>query len=333
MKLPLTLTGDINLHRIKMKIFVIGGAGFLGSRLVPKLQQNNHEVTVLTRSREKALELEKRGLKAIVGDLLKPESFVNGSVRQDVIISVAMPDIKPARMTSKRFKILKEQTTAYFTTPISLARKFDCPLILTLGTSYRTTGDRVADESWPIERFGMTRIGEDVDPMIERVIENGSPPLIRMMPGEIYGPGGLFRELMYRWMKTGRYRVIGNGANYIPRIYVDDCAEAYAAVIEKMPLGESFIVADDGPCTQRDFADHLAECMGVPRPKSVPGFVIRIVMGDLLYETINMNCLVNNAKAKNLLGWKLKYPTYREGLPAAIKEIENGDANRGRYNN
>jgi hypothetical protein len=35
-----------------------------------------------------------------------------------------------------------------------------------------------------------------------------------------------------------------------------------------------------------------------------------------------MNCLVSNAKAKKSLDWKLTYPTYREGLPEAIKCIE-----------
>ena len=35
-----------------------------------------------------------------------------------------------------------------------------------------------------------------------------------------------------------------------------------------------------------------------------------------------MNCLVSNAKAKRELDWNLKYPSYEEGLPATIREIE-----------
>ncbi|MFX0046514.1 MAG: hypothetical protein ACFE8Z_11755, partial [Candidatus Hermodarchaeota archaeon] len=63
--------------------------------------------------------------------------------------------------------------------------------------------------------------------------------------------------------------------------------------------------------------------MNVPRPKSVPGFIIRMLMGKLIYETVTMNCRVSNSKAKEYLGWKLNFPTYREGLPATISEIEN----------
>ena len=305
-----------------MRVFVIGGAGFLGTHLILKLQKEGHEVTILTRGKEKAYDLENLGAKVVVGDLLQPESFMPALVLQDAVVAVAMPDIRPGRTSSKRFKVLRNQTTSYFSTAIASAEKSSCPLILTLGTGFRTRGEEVVDESWPIERFGMTKIGEHVDPLISEVIRRGSPPLIQMLPGEIYGPGGLFRNFMYEWMKKGRYRVIGSGKNYIPRIHVRDCTQAYIEVLKNMPLGERFIIADDGPCTQREFSDFMADCMNVPRPKSVPGFIVRIVMGKLIYETVTMNCRVSNSKAKEYLGWKLKFPTYREVLPATISEIE-----------
>ena len=307
-----------------MRVFVVGGAGFLGTHLLPKLLEHGYDVTVLTRSREKASSFETDGIKAVVGDLLQPESFIPSLTPQNAVISIAMPEIQPRRITSKRFEILQKQTTTYFSTSIAIAEKLSCPLIVTLGTSFRTSGDEVADESWPIERFGMTKIGELVDPLISEVVKRGLPPLIQMLPGEIYGPGGLFRKVMYDWMKRGKYRVIGSGDNYIPRIYVEDCAEAYIQALGKMPLGERFIIADNEPCTMRGFSDFMADCMNVPRPKSIPGFVVRIVMGKLIYETVTMNCRVSNAKAKKYLDWNLKYPTYLEGLSVAIKEIERG---------
>jgi len=307
-----------------MRVFVVGGTGFLGTYLLPKLLEHGYDVAVLTRSREKASGFESLGIKGVVGDLLQPESFMPSLTPRGAVISIAMPEIQPGRITSKRFGILQKQTTTYFSTSIAIAEKLSCPLILTLGTSFRTARDEGADESWPSERVGMTKIGELVDPLISEVIKRGSPPLIQMLPGEIYGAGGLFRNLMYEWMEKGKYRVIGSGKNYIPRIYVEDCAEAYTQALGKMPLGERFIIADDGHCTMREFSDFMADCMNIPRPKSVPGFIIRIVMGKLIYETVTMNCRVSNAKAKKYLDWKLKYPTYREGLPVAIKEIERG---------
>ncbi len=92
-----------------------------------------------------------------------------------------------------------------------------------------------------------------------------------------------------------------------------------------MPVGERFIIADDGTCTLREFCDFVADCMKVPKPKSVPGFIVRTVPGKPMRETITMNCRVCNAKAIKLLDWKLVFPTLRAGLPATLFKPENPD--------
>jgi len=305
-----------------MKVFVVGGTGFLGTFLVPKLMENGYEVTVLTRNKEKAAHLDSSGANVLIGDLLQPDPILERIPPFDAVISIAMPEVKPGRLSRKKLNQLQAETKSFFSTPIAIARNCQCPLVVTLGTSFTTRGDEIADENWPIERFGIARVGKHVDSLLSEVIERGSPPLVQILPGQIYGPGGLFKRIMYVWMKKGKYRVVGSGDNYIPRIHVEDCAEAYVRVLEKMQTGEKFIIADDDPCTTREFADCMAEHMGVPKPKSVPGFVIRVVLGKLMYETITMNCRVSNAKAKKTLDWQLKYPTYREGLPASVKKLE-----------
>jgi nucleoside-diphosphate-sugar epimerase len=306
-----------------MKVFVIGGTGFLGTFLIPKLMANGHKITVFTRSEEKAHPLESRGISVIIGDLLRPDSILERIPPQDAVVSIAMPEVKPGRISRRKLKKLQDETKMLFLTPLAIAENSQCPIIVTLGTSFTTHGEEMADETWPIERIGIARVGELVDPILSEVLQKGIPPLIQLLPGQIYGPGGLFKRFMYDWMKKGKYRVVGSGDNYIPRIHVEDCAEAYVRALEKMPVGEKLIIADDGPCTVREFADCMAKNMKVPKPKSVPGFVIRAVLGKLLYETITMNCRVSNAKAKEHLEWQPIYPTYREGLPAAIKKIES----------
>lgn len=256
-------------------------------------------------------------VKAVVGDLLEPAPLLSGLTPQDAAIFIAMPKVRPGRITRKQFRILRDQTTTYVSSAMAISERLKCPLILTQGASFRTAGDEVADESRPIERFGMARIGEQVEPLISEAIRRGSPPLVFMLPGQIYGPGGLF-QTMYGWMKEGKYRVIGSGKNYIPKIHVEDCAEAYVKALEKMPIGERFIIADDGPCTAREFADFLADCLKVPKPGAVPEFLIRLVLGRLMYETVTMDCRVSNARAKRVLDWKPKYPTFREGLAAVV---------------
>ena len=127
--------------------------------------------------------------------------------------------------------------------------------------------------------------------------------------------------MMFRMAKKGRGTIIGDGGNCIPPIHVDDCPAAYAAVFEHLDdlaTGERFIVADDVACSSREFAEHLAELCGAPKPKAAPTFILRLILGKLLVEAATMNCRVTNAKAKSVLGWAPCYPSFREGLSATV---------------
>ncbi len=302
-----------------MRVLVFGGTGFLGSRIVPKLLERGHEVTVLTRRAEELPHLESIGASGILGDLLEPEGFLHSLSPHDVVVSVAMP-MEFGRMSRKALAVMRDRATKFVSTTLTVGQKLECPVIVTLGTSYRTGPGEVADETWPIERFGITKVGEDAETLIKRAVEDGQP-IIQMIPGQIYGPGGQFLE-MYRMMTSGRFGIFGKGDNYIPRIHVEDCANAFVLAIEALPIGESFILADDTPCTMREFNEFMAECSNMPKPRTIPRFIARLALGKTLLETIEMNCIVTNEKAKRMLGWVLKYPSYREGLVDTIRELE-----------
>ncbi|UCH05539.1 MAG: NAD-dependent epimerase/dehydratase family protein [Candidatus Thorarchaeota archaeon] len=303
-----------------MKTLILGGTGLLGSSLVPKLLARGHEVSVLSRNPAALSKLETQGVKGILGDLLEPEGFISSLTPHDVVVSIAMP-LEFGRMSRKRFELIHERTTKFTYSALDIGRKLECPIIFTLGTSYRTGPGEVADETWPIERFGITKVGIEAERLIHEAGADGQP-IIQMIPGQIYGPGGMFLE-MYNRLKSGRFGIVGKGDNHVPRIHVEDCAEAFALVIDKMPANESFIVADDTPCTVREFTEFMASCAGMSKPRTIPKILARIVLGKLLLETMEMDCIVSNDKVKQVLGLELKYPSYREGLPAAIKAIES----------
>jgi nucleoside-diphosphate-sugar epimerase len=310
-----------------MRVLVFGGSGFVGHSLVPLLRQHQHEVTVLSRAPELPARLKASATTLLRGDLLSPSVLELDVSHLDAMILLAAPRLFGKRLSHRRFAKVKAELTAIYANALELARRRRCPIIITAGTAFRTTGDQVADESWPIERFGATRVGEDIDPMVQKVVAAGAPKIVWMLPGQIYGPGGMFM-MMYRMAKKGRGAVIGDGSNCIPRIHVDDCAAAYVAALEHLDdlaTGERFIVADDVTCTQQQFAERLAELCGAPRPKPAPAFILKLILGRLLVETATLSCRVTNAKAKRLLGWAPRYPSFREGLQATVEAIERGE--------
>jgi 2-alkyl-3-oxoalkanoate reductase len=306
-----------------MRILVIGGTGLVGSYLLPRLVANNNEVYALTRTGNKIERINKLGAYAILGDIRNPQAFKKDLPdRLDMIVLLAMPSVKPGhRMTRKRKAELREETNDFFRNSMDLAVHYDIPIILPGGTSYKTGIDEIADETWPILRIGLTDIGKDTDEMVERAIQLNHPRVMQLIYGKIYGNGGLFR-FMYEMMAKGRSKIIGNGENFIPNIHARDAAAAIIKAIEKMPVGEKFIIADDTPVTQKDFTIHMAGLMDKKRPGHIPGFVVRLVLGKDFYEIVRMNCRVSNAKAKKILDWHPEFPSYENGLAVTIKEMK-----------
>lgn len=313
-----------------MHVLVLGGTGFLGSALTPRLLERGHRVTVLTRNAAALPRIEAAGSSALLGDLLVPGSFSTRDLDVDVVVLIAQPEIFGRRAGALRLHQLARQVTRMHEAALSLARGHRCPIVLTSGTSFRTEGEQVADESWPLRRAGIARVGAGTDALLEKARAAGVPAFVRILPGQIYGPGGMLRR-MYEWARQGRNLVIGTGSNHIPRIHVDDCADAYVRVVERLPVlsnGDSFIAADDVACTTMQFAEELARQAGLPPPRLAPPLMrvaVRLAMGASLYETVTMDCRVSNARLKRLLGWTPTYPSYREGLAASMRDLVHAE--------
>jgi nucleoside-diphosphate-sugar epimerase len=305
-----------------MKLFVIGATGLVGSYLIPKLIEKGHEVYALTRSENKIGRIKKLGASGIVSDIRDPKNLINKLPQiLDAIVLLAMPSVTPGKRITKKRKIeLREETNDFFKNSMDLAIRYEIPVILPGGTSYRTRNDEIADETWPIRRVGITEIGTDTDEMVAKAILTGKPRVIQLIYGKIYGNGGLFR-IMYDMVKKGKIKIIGNGNNYIPNIHASDAASAIVQTITKMPVGEKFIIVDDTPATQKEFTSYLAHLLHKKEPGKIPGFIVRWVIGHDLYEVVNMNCKVTNSKAKKILDWAPQFPSFREGLDDVVSEM------------
>lgn len=300
----------------RMKILQIGGTGFLGSRIAKKLLEHDHDLTIITRNTQKEMPFDVSKVTLIGGSILQPEKL-DFDEKFDIIVYTAMVPFTPGRISDKKFKELELLTKQYFENTIDLAKRLHCPLILTSGASYQTKGNEVADESYPITRKGMAALGKCYDEMIDQVKSENSIPLIEMLPAQIYGLGGMF-DKMINMAKNGKIVLLGGGKNFMPRVHVDDCANAYVLAIEKMSLGQRFIICDDSVATVKEFMIGLGQMFGAKKIITIPKPVLRMVMGKHIYNTLTMNTKVSNQRIKKELGWEPVYTTYREGFKTLL---------------
>ena len=300
-----------------MNILLIGGTGFLGSHLVKRLIDRRHEVTIISRNPYHDMLFDKSRVRFIKGDILQADKIeIPGRV--DVLVYTAMIPFKPGRISDKKFKELERITGQYLNNTIELAKRLTCPLILTSGASFDTKGNEIADESWPIARKGMAALGRCYDEMIDIIKRDSSIPLIEMLPAQIYGNGGMFGKVI-NMAKNGRIVILGGGSNFLPRIHVNDCADAYVLAIEKLPVGKRFIISDNENLRVKDFMLHLAKAFGARKIINIPNPLLRVVTGKHIFNTLTMNTKVSNDLIKRELGCTPNYPSYREGIKSLLE--------------
>ena len=77
-------------------------------------------------------------------------------------------------------------------------------------------------------------------------------------------------------------------------------------------------VVDDEPAALRDWAPAFAEALGAKPPLRVPTWLAKLFAGDAVGMALGMRG-ASNAKAKRELGWKPRYPSWRQGFRQGLE--------------
>jgi nucleoside-diphosphate-sugar epimerase len=132
------------------------------------------------------------------------------------------------------------------------------------------------------------------------------------LPG-IYGPG---RSALDR-VREGKAHRVDLPDQIFSRIHVDDIVSAVLAGFGA-PTG-AYNVSDDYPCSQNDVIAYAATLCGLNPPATIG--LDDPSLSPMARAFYGENRRVANGKAKRLLGWTPRYPTYREGLRALAGEF------------
>ncbi|HWA54400.1 MAG TPA: NAD(P)-dependent oxidoreductase, partial [Solirubrobacterales bacterium] len=78
-------------------------------------------------------------------------------------------------------------------------------------------------------------------------------------------------------------------------------------------------VVDDEPAPMREWVPAFAAAVGAKKPRRVPVWLARLVVGSAAVGMATDMRGASNAKAKRELGWQPRYPSWRQGFadPAA----------------
>ncbi|WP_296176048.1 SDR family NAD(P)-dependent oxidoreductase [uncultured Brevundimonas sp.] len=128
----------------------------------------------------------------------------------------------------------------------------------------------------------------------------------------IYGPG---RSPLDR-LRDGSARLVKKPGQVFNRIHVEDAVAGFFASMARPHPGRAYTLADDEPAPADVVIRGAARRLGLPLPPEVA--LDDPSVSDAMRRFYNDSKRLSNARAKAELGWRPKYPTWREGLEALI---------------
>jgi nucleoside-diphosphate-sugar epimerase len=310
-----------------MRVLVVGASGAIGRRLVPQLVEHGHEVTGTSRSPAKAGQLRALGAQPIVLDVLDTPAVraAIGAARPDAIIyqATALANAGFSRNLDRTFAQTNRLRTEG--TDILLAAAGEAGVRRIIAQSfapyrYAREGGPVKTEDDPLDANPPKPARQTFAAMkhLDAAVTSANGIALRY--------GGFYSEpdAMTKAVRRRLYPIIDDGSGVMPFIHLDDAAAA--TVLALSQDGPAiYNITDDEPAPARDYLPVLAEALGAKPPRRLPLWLARLAMGESL-PMMTESRGASNAKAKKELGWTLRYPTWRQGFPAAFARPDTSHA-------
>jgi nucleoside-diphosphate-sugar epimerase len=300
-----------------MRVFVTGGSGFIGSRLVQTLVASGHQAVCLSRSGETSARLAELGAEVLSGDFLSPDT-VRGCLHEARPTHVAhlAAEIATQRNKERIDKINVRGTE----TLVAACRDLDIERFLFLSTVVRgkANGEIFCEDDVIPATTAYGKSKQAGDEIVMHANREWDLPAIILRPSHVYGAGGWFAELL----ADSGFRIPGKGDNLWDMVHVDDVVSACMLVLEKAPAGSIYHVCDDQPIVMNDFFARVAEALGRKPYGHAPVWLAKALRGSGPIVAAVRSARSSNARLKEL-GWTPRYPNSADAIPDVVKALAN----------
>jgi len=281
---------------------VILGCGYVGTRIAKAALAQGRAVRVCARSTGRMQPLGALGADVKFLDATTPKNFT--AAMSSMAGSTVVYSIPPVTALPPGHAIRAALQAAYGNGALYFIHFSSCGLY----------GDEPDDDVWIDEDTptrpdaAMQNIMSDETEVERAAFERMRTVVLRLAP--VYGPGRGVRNRI----RKGDYRILDEGQHVTSRIHVDDVARIVFAAEQKAPNKSIYLVGDDEPTTQGEYAKWLSDRMGVPLPP------YRAMFEPGKAKVAHRNRKIRNAKLKRELGIELQYASFREGEEAIEKD-------------
>ena len=285
-----------------MRLFVFG-LGFSARAFVREAKDRFEWIGATTRSPEKADAMRAQGITPFLFDGTQKGEGIADALSQatHVLVSIA-PDTEG------------DPVLLHHRDDLAAAPPRWIGYLSTVGVYGNHDGAWVDEDTpvTPLSKRSHQRVAaENAWLMLSR--QTGIPVQIFRLSG-IYGPG---RNAFVNFEKGKARRLVKPGQVF-NRIHVDDIAGTLMAAISHEPSTRIFNVTDDEPAAPQDVVAHAAELLGVAPPPEQDFETADL--SPMARSFYGENKRVSNARVKEELGYRFRFPDYRAALAALHRD-------------
>ena len=305
-----------------MKVFIAGGTGFIGQALIHKLLRTGHAVTTLARNPGKLGDLSGQ-IRMIPGSPLIPGPWQQEVAGHEVIVNLTGTSIFTRWTPAAKEMILESRVAATRNIVEAIPDMALSPPTLINGSAagyYGFCRDEEKYEPDPPGAGFLASVCQAWEKEANRA--QGKARVVLMRTGVVLGKNGGALDAMLPAFRLGVGGKLGHGRQWFPWIHLDDLTSALVFLMETQGIHGPVNLSAPAPVRNAEFTRCLGQALHRPTFLPVPGFAIRLALGELssvLLEGCRMMPGVLREK-----GFSFRFPELQPALEDILKRQAKG---------
>ncbi|GAB4233062.1 MAG: TIGR01777 family oxidoreductase [Stanieria sp.] len=307
-----------------MKTAITGATGFVGSRLVERLNQDEHQILVFTRNPDKAK-------KVFPSSAFPKVEIVQYSPKQsgdwqkaidgcDAIINLAGEPISERWTPQHKQEILDSRKIGTQKIVEAIKQAEVKPQVLISGSAigyYGTSETATFDENSSSGNDFLAQVCQAWEAEAEKVQEAGVR-LVIVRVGIVLGNGGALGKMIgpFKMFAGGP---IGTGRQWFSWIHREDLVNLIITALNNADMKGVYNATAPNPVRMAQFCQILGEVMNRPSWLPVPEFVLELLLGDGAKVVLEGQQVL--PKQTQQLGFEYQYPELRSALKEVIASV------------
>jgi nucleoside-diphosphate-sugar epimerase len=247
-------------------VFVTGGSGFVGGRLISRLVKDGHGVRALARSDAAAAKVEALGAEPVRGDVQDVDALRAAAAGSEIAFHAAARTSRGGGRPG--FWADNVDGTANV---VRAARAAGVRRLVHVGTEAALMNGQPligVDETTPLRADSRAHYSASKAAAEQLVLAAEGIETVVLRPRFVWGAGDatVLPELV-AMVQSGRFAWIDGGRHLTDTTHVDNAVEGLVLAAERGRSGEAYFVTDGSPVVFRDFVTELLATQGVTPPR------------------------------------------------------------------